>query len=110
MSRGVARTGCRGTTTHDAQKSVAAFLPARRDSIWMPREAAWHPRCKAIWTMRRLQPTSPTHGRGLPLPPPERRRGGARFGDYELVAPLASGGMGGVYLARHITSGEQVAL
>src|SRR5262249_38563115 len=33
-----------------------------------------------------------------------------RFGSYELVAPLATGGMGGVYLARHVTSGERVAL
>jgi serine/threonine-protein kinase len=33
-----------------------------------------------------------------------------RFGSFELVAPLASGGMGGVYLARHVTSGERVAL
>ena len=37
-------------------------------------------------------------------------RGRQRFGSYELVAPLASGGMGGVYLARDVTSGEQVAL
>src|ERR1043165_8720895 len=36
--------------------------------------------------------------------------GTSRFGDYDVVAPLASGGMGGVYLARHGTSGEQVAL
>jgi serine/threonine protein kinase len=34
----------------------------------------------------------------------------ARFGDYELVAPLASGGMGGVYLAAHAVTGERVAL
>jgi len=33
-----------------------------------------------------------------------------RFGEYELVAPLANGGMGGVYLASHVTSGERVAL
>jgi serine/threonine-protein kinase len=33
-----------------------------------------------------------------------------RFGEYEIVAPLASGGMGGVYLAAHVTSGERVAL
>jgi len=62
---------------------------------------------------RRLQHTVPTNGRGLPLgslPRTERKRHGARFGDYELVAPLATGGMGGVYLASHITTGEQVAL
>jgi eukaryotic-like serine/threonine-protein kinase len=34
----------------------------------------------------------------------------ARFGDYELIAPLATGGMGGVYLASHSTTGERVAL
>ncbi|CAN5170083.1 hypothetical protein BH11MYX1_BH11MYX1_50240 [soil metagenome] len=34
----------------------------------------------------------------------------ARFGDYEVVAPLASGGMGGVFLARHRTTGARVAL
>lgn len=33
-----------------------------------------------------------------------------RFGEYELVAPLASGGMGGVYLATHVATGERVAL
>jgi serine/threonine protein kinase len=33
-----------------------------------------------------------------------------RFGNYEVVAPLASGGMGGVYLASHVTNGERVAL
>jgi eukaryotic-like serine/threonine-protein kinase len=32
------------------------------------------------------------------------------YGDYEVIAPLATGGMGGVYLASHITSGKQVAL
>ena len=37
---------------------------------------------------------------------PERRR----FGDYEVIAPVASGGMGGVYLAQHAHSGERVAL
>ena len=34
----------------------------------------------------------------------------ARFGEYELIAPLATGGMGGVYLASHVTTGERVAL
>lgn len=33
-----------------------------------------------------------------------------RYGDYEVQAPLASGGMGGVFLATHVTSGKQVAL
>jgi serine/threonine-protein kinase len=33
-----------------------------------------------------------------------------RYGDYQVVSPLASGGMGGVYLATHVTTGRQVAL
>jgi eukaryotic-like serine/threonine-protein kinase len=33
-----------------------------------------------------------------------------RFGNYEVVAPLASGGMGGVYLAADVATGERVAL
>ncbi len=33
-----------------------------------------------------------------------------RFGNYQVVSPLASGGMGGVYLATHVTTGQQVAL
>jgi serine/threonine-protein kinase len=36
----------------------------------------------------------------------ERRR----FGNYEVVAPLASGGMSGVYLAADVATGERVAL
>jgi eukaryotic-like serine/threonine-protein kinase len=46
----------------------------------------------------------------LPLPRPERKQHGARFGEYELIAPLATGGMGGVYLASHTATGERVAL
>jgi serine/threonine protein kinase len=33
-----------------------------------------------------------------------------RFGDYEVLAPLASGGMGGVFLAQHVGNGDRVAL
>ena len=33
-----------------------------------------------------------------------------RFGEYEIVAPLARGGMGGVYLAAHEVTKERVAL
>jgi eukaryotic-like serine/threonine-protein kinase len=47
-------------------------------------------------------------GNLLPLPRSGRRS--ARFGDYDVVAPLASGGMGGVYLALHARTGERVAL
>ena len=32
------------------------------------------------------------------------------YGDYEVIAPLATGGMGGVFLASHVTSGKRVAL
>jgi len=47
-------------------------------------------------------------GRVIPLTRPERR--GSRFGEYNVVAPLARGGMGGVYLAAHEVTGERVAL
>lgn len=44
----------------------------------------------------------------IPIARPGRR--GARFGEYNIVMPLARGGMGGVYLATHCETGEQVAL
>jgi serine/threonine protein kinase len=44
----------------------------------------------------------------IPIARPGRR--GARFGEYNIVMPLARGGMGGVYLASHAETGEQVAL
>lgn len=34
----------------------------------------------------------------------------AQYGEYEVIAPLATGGMGGVYLASHVTTGKRVAL
>jgi len=48
-------------------------------------------------------------GQLVALPRNERRRG-TRFGELEIVAPLATGGMGGVYIARHVRSGERFAL
>ncbi len=47
-------------------------------------------------------------GNLVPLSPGPRRS--SRFGDYDVVAPIASGGMGGVYLALHARTGERVAL
>jgi serine/threonine protein kinase len=48
------------------------------------------------------------HRAVLPLAPPAHRI--APFGDYDIVTPLARGGMAGVYLARHTWTGERVAL
>jgi serine/threonine protein kinase len=38
------------------------------------------------------------------------RKRNARYGEFEVIAPLARGGMGGVYLAVHHVTGERVAL
>jgi serine/threonine-protein kinase len=53
-------------------------------------------------------PLGMSDGEVRPLAPPVRRA--SRFGDYEIVTPLARGGMGGVYLASHRWTGERVAL
>jgi eukaryotic-like serine/threonine-protein kinase len=55
-------------------------------------------------------PLGMADGRVMPLARPDRRRFGARFGEYEVLAPLASGGMGGVYVASHVVTGDKVAL
>jgi serine/threonine-protein kinase len=34
----------------------------------------------------------------------------SQYGNYEVIAPLATGGMGGVFLASHLTTGKRVAL
>ncbi len=53
-------------------------------------------------------PLRRSDGTVVPLAPPAHRL--ARFGDYDIVTPLARGGMGGVYLAVHTWTGERVAL
>ncbi len=50
-----------------------------------------------------------TAGAIVPLARPARRSL-SRFGEYDVLAPLARGGMGGVYLAAHATTGARVAL
>jgi serine/threonine protein kinase len=47
-------------------------------------------------------------GAVVALAPPAHRP--SQFGDYDILAPLARGGMGGVYLAAHAWTGERVAL
>ena len=42
--------------------------------------------------------------------PLTRRKQRSEYGEYEVVAPLARGGMGGVYLAAHEATRERVAL
>jgi eukaryotic-like serine/threonine-protein kinase len=46
----------------------------------------------------------------LDVVPLTRRKPRSEYGEYEVVAPLARGGMGGVYLATHETTREKVAL
>jgi serine/threonine protein kinase len=59
--------------------------------------------------MSSTQPLGMLDGHILPLTRPARRRS-SRFADYDVVAPLARGGMGGVYLAVHTRTHERVAL
>jgi serine/threonine-protein kinase len=40
----------------------------------------------------------------------QRSHSVARFGEYDVIAPLARGGMGDVFLAAHARTGERVAL
>ena len=57
-------------------------------------------------------PTDPKSGTQI-LPPEGSRRGlapGAWFGPYEIVAPIAEGGMGEVYRARDARLGREVAI
>lgn len=46
----------------------------------------------------------------VPLASAMRRRTPGRFGEHEIVTPLARGGMASVYLAAHAGTGERVAL
>ena len=55
------------------------------------------------------QPLGMRDGHVLPLTRPGRRRD-ARFDTFDVLAPLARGGMAGVYLAVHALTGERVAL
>ena len=50
-------------------------------------------------------------GKVIILPRSRRNRPAlGRYGEYEVLAPIARGGMGGVYLAAHVKTGERVAL
>jgi serine/threonine protein kinase len=49
-------------------------------------------------------------GQVVPLTRPARRRNASRFDEYEVIAPLARGGMSGVYLAANQVTRERVAL
>ena len=60
-----------------------------------------------VCTMRPCE-TMPT-GRLIPLAVAAVRRRGA-FGDYEVITPLARGGMGNIYLAEHSVTRQRVAL
>jgi eukaryotic-like serine/threonine-protein kinase len=58
----------------------------------------------------RTMPLGMINGEIIPLTRPSRRRGFSQYGDYDVVTPLARGGMGGVYLAVHTVTRERVAL
>lgn len=50
-------------------------------------------------------------GKLIILPRSRRNRSATvRYGEYEVLSPIARGGMGGVYLAAHEITGERVAL
>jgi len=55
-------------------------------------------------------PMAALDGHIVPLPRLARRKQLGRFGELEVLTPLARGGMGGVYLATHHETGEKVAL
>ncbi len=55
-------------------------------------------------------PMAIADGQIVPLARPARRKQLGRFGELEVLTPLARGGMGGVYLAAHRETGERVAL
>ena len=46
----------------------------------------------------------------VPIEVIKPRNEGRRLGDHEVIAPLARGGMGGVYLAAAVETGERVAV
>ncbi len=55
-------------------------------------------------------PLGMVNGEIIPLTRPSRRRHWSQYGDYDVVTPLARGGMGGVFLAVHTVTRERVAL
>ena len=59
--------------------------------------------------MLSTRPLGVFDGDVIPLTRRKRRRV-SPFGGYEVISPIARGGMGGVYLAAHVSTGERVAL
>ena len=63
------------------------------------------PRAHAIAMRNATLPICAHDVRAVPV-----ARGTRRFGEHAVLAPLARGGMGGVYMACHVATGARVAL
>src|SRR5262245_15143335 len=89
--------------------AVLGPAPARGRDL-----TTWHPRCtrsgpmpgRAMLAVETIDDGSASQSQSHSA----NSRWARRFGEYDVLAPLARGGMGGVYLAAHVRTGERVAL